>query len=113
VSTAAASSAPDAERRPFLVEIRFSPQDVPPERRDAVLTDERHRGRQLMHEGKLERIWRVPGTSSSVSVWSARSPAELDEWLASLPIRPWSEIRVTELAEHPLEAELRAGDPPP
>jgi muconolactone delta-isomerase len=112
VSRDAAPDGPLVDGRQFLVEIAFAAEDVPPERRDEVLGEERRRGRQLMRERKIERIWRIAGTSNSVSVWTAPSAGELDGWLRALPIWPWSSITVTELDEHPLEAESRVGRPP-
>ena len=105
MSTNVPSEGEDRAPSLFLVEITFAPDDVPADRRVEILRDERHRGRELLSERRIVRIWRIAGTSSSVSVWSAASRAELDGWLRSLPIWPWSHVRVTELARHPLELE--------
>jgi muconolactone delta-isomerase len=91
----------------FLVEIAFTSDDVPAARREQILRDERRRGRELLGDRRIVRIWRIAGTSHSVSVWSAASRDELDGWLRTLPIWAWSKVRVTELAEHPLELESR------
>jgi muconolactone D-isomerase len=99
------TSLASSQTRPFLVEITFDATVVPSERRDAILRDERQRGRELLRTGKIERIWRIPDTSSSVSIWSAGSQAQVDGWLQGLPIAPWSDFQVTELDKHPLEEE--------
>jgi len=104
-TSATSTSSATSGAHPFLVEITFDAAVVPSERRAAILRDERQRGRELMRAGKIERIWRIPGTSSSVSIWSAGSRAQLDGWLQALPIAPWSEFQIIDLDRHPLESE--------
>lgn len=94
----------------FLVEISFRAADVPEHLREAILTAERARGRQLRGAGILERIWRLPGGASSVGVWRADGASELHELLSSLPISPWCRFAVTALAPHPLERETEHDD---
>jgi muconolactone D-isomerase len=95
----------DAGDRLFHVRIDFRPDDLPADRRDQVMADERVRGRALRDQGHLERIWRVRGGSSSISIWSAPDEARVHELLAALPIAPWSRFDVFELERHPLELE--------
>jgi muconolactone D-isomerase len=93
--------------RLFHVRIDFRPADVPEDERDAVMTAERARGRAMVAEGHLERIWRVPGSSSSISIWAADDEAQVRALLGALPIAPWADFDVFELERHPLELESR------
>ena len=95
--------------REFLVRIALDVADIPEAQRAQTLAEERARGVELVGSGNLVRIWRVPGGSDSVSVWSAADGDQLDELLGSLPIHPWSTFDVTLLDAHPLEAAAEAG----
>ena len=90
----------------FLVRIDVRlPPDMPPERRAELLEAEHRRGKELMAEGLLARIWRVPGRLSNYSLYRAPDATAVHAALASLPLWPWIEARVEGLAEHPLEAD--------
>ncbi len=86
----------------FLVEIDVR---IPPAEADAVVARERARGRELVAAGTIERIWRVPGITGNVGVWSAPDATALHQAIASLPAFPYANVRVTPLADHPLEKE--------
>jgi muconolactone D-isomerase len=85
----------------FLVEIEIAP--LPPGRRAEQLAAEAARGRELLDNGTIERIWRIPGRTANAGIWSAADPTQLHAALASLPLFEWIDARVTALAEHPLE----------
>jgi muconolactone D-isomerase len=94
----------------FLVEIRI---DLPPELRDPenphraeLLAAELKRGLELRRDGTIARIHRAPGELRNIGIWSAPDPTALHDAIASLPLWPWMRVRVTPLAEHPIEAEL-------
>lgn len=93
----------------FLVEIVVAfpaeLRDPGSTRRGELLAQELERGVQLRRAGSIERIWRVPGGLRNVGVWSAADATKLHELIASLPLYPWIEARVTPLAEHPVERE--------
>jgi muconolactone D-isomerase len=95
-------------RNAFHVVISFRAVDVPESRRAEILTAERQRGVALLRAGHLERIWRVPGGSDSISIWAADDADHLHEMLTSLPIAPWTTFTVIALAHHPLESDARA-----
>ena len=95
---------------PFHVSIAIDVADIPDDIRAEVLEDERAKGREMRRLGHLERIWRVPGNGSSVSVWHARDRAHLTILLDALPIAPWTRFDVFELAPHPLESETIDAD---
>jgi muconolactone D-isomerase len=89
----------------FLVRIEVGlPPDVPEDRRRQLLEAEAVRGRELVADGSLVRIWRVPGRRANVSLYRAPDATGLHELLSSLPLYPWLEISVEALATHPLEA---------
>lgn len=89
----------------FLVEIGVSlPPAMDDRERLALLERERDRGEELVAEGAIVRIWRLPGRLANVGIWSAEDATALHQRLSSLPVWPYSEVSVTALAEHPLEA---------
>jgi muconolactone D-isomerase len=94
----------------FLVRIDV---DLPPElserRRAELIAAERARGRELRRGGAIVRIWRLPGGLRNVGVWSAPDVAALDALIGGLPLRPWMQVDVTQLAPHPLEEEDGCG----
>jgi muconolactone D-isomerase len=89
----------------FLVEIQVT---LPPElsggSRQELMGLEQVRGRELMNEGVIRRIWRIPGRTANVGIWDAANPTALHEALSSLPMFPYIDAKVTPLATHPLEA---------
>jgi muconolactone delta-isomerase len=67
-------------------------------RREAV------RARELAAEGHLLRLWRPPlqpGEWRSLGVFAAADEAELEDVLASMPLRVWRSDHVVALSAHP------------
>lgn len=93
----------------FLVTLR---QDWPALREHPALAEliaaERVAGRQLLEQGVIARIWRLPGQRANVGVWRASDATELVVLLDRLPLRPWLEAEVLALADHELEATGQA-----
>lgn len=88
----------------FLVRVQNKmPTDMDEATRSDIVHREREYGGALWKDGRIVRIWRVPGRSAAVSIWSAADASELHAWLAALPIFPWADIEVTALATHPFE----------
>jgi muconolactone D-isomerase len=92
----------------FLVEITV---ELPPELRDPeserrahLLEAELARGVELRGGGTIEAIWRVPGELRNVGIWQAADATELHEAITSLPLSNWIRVKVTPLAEHPVES---------
>lgn len=77
--------------------------DTPEERRLELQRAERARAAELREAGILKKLWRVPGTRSSIGWYEAKDPTELHEALSSLAFFPWMEIVVEPLATHPQE----------
>lgn len=89
----------------FLVNIDTRRVYELPERELAELIErEQERGRELLAEGVLRQLWRLPGKRANVGIWSAPEADALEAALNSLPIRPYAEFEVTPLATHPLMA---------
>ena len=89
----------------FLVQIQVTlPAELSSASRQELMEREQVRGRELMNEGVIRRIWRIPGRTANVGIWDAANPTALHEALSSLPMFPYIDARVTPLATHPLEA---------
>jgi len=89
----------------FLVRIQVGlPVDMPASERQSLLDAEAAQARELMADGNLLRIWRVPGRQANVSLYEAPDATELHRMISSLPLWPWMDVRVEPLAAHPLEA---------
>jgi muconolactone D-isomerase len=88
----------------FLVTIR---QDWPAlrDRPDlsALVEEERRVGRDLIAEGVITRIWRLPGQRANVGIWQATDATALVAQLDRLPLRRWLDAEVLALADHELE----------
>ncbi len=88
----------------FLVHIE---QDISPDMDSDLLTDikaaERVRGQELIDQGVLRRIWRVPGRRAVTALYEVDGPEALHEALSSLPLFPWMDIEVVPLAAHALD----------
>ncbi len=88
----------------FLVRIEQDiPPDIDPELLASVKAAEGERGAQLVAEGKLQRIWRIPGRRAVYGLYEVEGPDELHEVLSSLPLFPWMDMEVTSLGSHALD----------
>jgi muconolactone D-isomerase len=86
----------------FLVHIEIVwPPDAPEEKRSEIFAAELVQGQRLATEGKLRRLWRVPGRWANWSLYDVADATQLHEALTSLPLYPWMDIEVHALAEHP------------
>jgi muconolactone D-isomerase len=86
----------------FLVRAEFRghrPHDIPPE----AIALERLYGRELLKQGALRRIWRVPGSTNHWALYAARDASALHGLLEGLPLFAHLELTVEPLAVHPLE----------
>jgi muconolactone delta-isomerase len=80
------------------------PDGTAPETVDEVRTREAAHSRQLAEEGHLLRLWRPPlqpGEWRTLGLFAADDDQELEEVLASMPLRIWRTDDVTALAPHP------------
>ncbi len=81
---------------------------VPPGTPDAAVDEirgrEAVRARELVGEGHLLRLWRAPlrpGEWRTLGLFAAADRAELEQVLASMPLRVWRTDEVTPLSAHP------------
>jgi muconolactone D-isomerase len=88
------------------------PPDADPELVGRLRSAERDRAQELRAAGVLKRLWRVPGRWATVALYEAPDATVLHEALASLPMWPYTDVRVEPLAEHPQEAALRRSAEP-
>lgn len=70
---------------------------------DSVLQREAEHAGRYRAAGTILRIWRLPGTTANVGVWSAQSATDLHDKLAALPAFPYMTVDVQPLAQHYLE----------
>jgi muconolactone D-isomerase len=89
----------------YLVEFILTvPQGTPVSELEQRTTGEAVRVAELAAQGHALRVWKpLPddGRSRAIGLYRAADDAELQATLESLPLRPWMEISVTALAEHP------------
>ena len=94
----------------FLVHIEVRwPVDGSPDEFARLNTAERARSAELAADGRVRRLWRVPGRRANWGIWEATDATELHTALTSLPFHPWMEIEVIPLAAHPNDPERPGG----
>jgi muconolactone D-isomerase len=80
------------------------PDGTPTEAVDEVRTREAAHGRDLARQGYLLRLWRPPlqpGEWRTLGLFAADDEQQLEEVLASMPLRIWRTDEVTPLSPHP------------
>lgn len=86
----------------FLVHIEIEwPASNDPKLKEEIFAAELLQGQKLAREGKLKRLWRIPGRWANWSLYDVADATELHEALSSLPLFPWMNIQVQALAQHP------------
>ena len=89
----------------YLVEFILTiPDDAPPAEVEQRQAGEATRVAELAAQGHALRVWRpLPEDERrrALGLYGAASDEELEAILDSLPLRPWMEISVTALGEHP------------
>jgi muconolactone D-isomerase len=97
----------------FLVHIEINwPPNAPVEQRERIFAEELEAGQKLAHDGKLRRLWRIPGRWANWSLYEVADASELHAALTTLPLYPWMDIEVHALAEHPNDPRVLGIDPP-
>jgi muconolactone delta-isomerase len=85
------------------------PDGTPDQAVDEVRAREAARSRELAAAGHLMRLWRPPlrpGEWRSLGLFAAADDGQLEEVLASMPLRVWRTDEVTPLAPHPNDPAL-------
>jgi muconolactone D-isomerase len=94
----------------YLVDFTITvPEEAPASEVEQRTTREGTRVAELAAQGHALRVWRpVPddGRARAIGLYRAADDSELEAILESLPLRPWMEISVTALAEHPNDPAL-------
>lgn len=79
-----------------------------------IRTREAAHSRELATQGHLVRLWRPPlrpGEWRSLGLFSADDSAQLEEVLASMPLKVWRTDEVTPLSPHPNDPTHRSEGP--
>ena len=89
----------------YLVEFIITiPDDAPLPEIEQRLAGETTRVAELASQGHAMRVWKpLPedGRQRALGLYRAESDEELEAILDSLPLRPWMEVSVMALADHP------------
>jgi muconolactone delta-isomerase len=94
------------------------PDGTPADAVDDVRAREAAHSRELAAQGHLLRLWRPPlrpGEWRTLGLFAAAGDSQLEEVLASMPLRVWRSDQVTPLAPHPNDpavAPASSGRPP-
>jgi muconolactone delta-isomerase len=95
----------EAPTMEYLVTMTTSvPDGTPEETVDDIRAREAARSRQLAVQGHLFRLWRPPlrpGEWRTLGLFAAADAAELEQVLASMPLRVWRTDELTPLSPHP------------
>ena len=96
----------------YLVDFIITvPEGTPTSELEQRTTGEVTRVAELAAQGHALRVWKplpADGRSRAVGLYRAADDTELQAILDSLPLRPWMEISVRALAEHPNDPALRS-----
>jgi muconolactone D-isomerase len=99
----------------FLVTMTTHVPDGTPEQSVAdIRTREAARSAQLAAQGHLLRLWRPPlqpGEWRTLGLFRAADAAELEDVLASMPLRVWRTDDVLPLSPHPNDPAAAPGGP--
>jgi len=85
------------------------PNGTPDGEIEDMRTREAERSRELAAEGHLLRLWRPPlepGEWRTLGLFAAGDRAQLEDVLASMPLRVWRTDEVTPLSPHPNDPAL-------
>lgn len=94
----------------FLVNIEVGwPADGDPDELARLTAAERDRGAELVADGVIRRMWRVPGRRANWGVWEAPNATALHSAISSLPFYPYLDVDVIPLAAHPTDPERAGG----
>jgi muconolactone D-isomerase len=94
----------------FLVHIEVSwPPEGDPDAFARLTAAERERAGELAAEGRIRRMWRIPGRRANWGLWEAPDATALHAAIASLPLFPWLSVEVVPLAAHPSDPERPGG----
>jgi muconolactone D-isomerase len=87
----------------FLIRMEFTWPDWPAEQWKALLVEEMQLGMSYMDRGILLRMWRIPGDKGNYSIWEAKTPEELHQFLRAMPLWKFMTAEVKNLVKHEME----------
>jgi muconolactone D-isomerase len=90
------------------------PDGTPEEAVDEIRTREAAHSRDLAAQGHLLRLWRPPlqpGEWRTLGLFSADDLSQLEDVLASMPLRVWRTDEVMALSPHPNDPALAPVEP--
>jgi muconolactone delta-isomerase len=90
----------------FTVFTRTVPDGTPSQDVAAAEANEAVRAAELGAQGRLLRLWMLPGEGRALGLWRAKDAAELQSVLDSLPLSPYQKVDVTPLTEHPSDPPI-------
>jgi muconolactone delta-isomerase len=74
---------------------------TPAESVDDASAREAVRARELAVDGKLRRLWALPGEGRNLGLWQAYDETEMREIVKTLPLDPYMTTEITPLTPHP------------
>lgn len=100
-----AADSKEARTMEFLVNMTTQvPEGISEDAIQDIRTREAARSRELAAQGRLLRLWRPPlqpGEWRTLGLFAADDAVQLEEVLASMPLRVWRTDDVTPLSPHP------------
>ena len=86
----------------FLVNVEVNwPPDGDSGNLAELIAAERVRAAELVAEGAILRLWRIPGRRANWGLWEASDATAMHQAISSLPLFPWLSVEVEPLARHP------------
>jgi muconolactone delta-isomerase len=89
----------------FLISMNIAvPAGLPDATAAQTTAREAERARELASQGHLLRLWALPAEPArwhTLGLWSAGTPAEMQEIVAALPQYDWMTLLTTPLSPHP------------
>jgi muconolactone delta-isomerase len=84
------------------------PEGTPGQTVGEAEAGEADRARELVRQGNLVRLWRLPGRGRSLGLWRAGDAAEMQTIVESLPLtaNTWMTTQTTALTQHPSDPAL-------
>jgi muconolactone D-isomerase len=105
--TCAGCAAPEDDVE-FLVHIQVNwPPDGDPAELARLTAAERARAAELVGEGRIRRLWRIPGRFANWGIWEAPDADALHAAISSLAFYPYLDATVHPLAAHPSDPGAR------
>lgn len=75
--------------------------DLSADELEELMAGEREVASALTARGSITWMWRLPDTTTSLTIWDAESAETLDAHLRTLPVYPYNNVEITALVAHP------------